>query len=700
MWRLFAGFVAFSVLAGVAGSGLALPLVATAASSVQAGTDVLTTDPEPIPQVDLPQTAELEAADGKPIAYLYSENRTAIPLSQMSPNIQHAIVAIEDSRFFQHGPIDPRGLARAVVDDAMGDPIQGASTLTQQYAKNLLLERDLQSGNAAAAQSDTAKTVDRKLRELKLAISIEQKESKQQILQNYLNIVYFGEGVYGVQAAAERYFGVPAATLTIPEAATIAGIVEDPTAFDPAAHPRNATTRRNEVLADMHAQGMISQAQYAAALKTPVKVTGKPLANGCATAGTTGFFCEYVVHALLHDPAYAALGSTPSARQRTLLTGGLVVRTTLDLATQRAAVKAVDAYVPAKDPSKLGAAAVTVEPGTGHVIAMAQNRTYSNTAGRGKTSINYTTDSAVGGASGFQTGSSFKPFTLAAWLSSGHSLYDVVNATKRGFPFSDFTSCGSPLSGSQPYVPGNSEGNETGSMSVLDATVNSVNVAYVDMETRLDLCTIAKTAQSLGVHLASPQPSVCTAGGTATTDLPTCLPSLTLGVEDIAPLTMAAGYAGFASGGTYCAPLPVTSVSTRGLGGGKPKTVLTAKPSCTDVLSPQVASGVSTALEQVLQRGTAASTGPLSPWQSAGKTGTTDGPYDSWFVGYTAQRSTAVWVGDPGRVSHGRSTRVRLTNLTVGGRYYPQIYGASIAAPIWKSVMETAMQNLPPVPLP
>ncbi len=699
LFRLLAGFVAFGVVLGVLGSGLAFPLVATAAASVDAGSDLLTTNPEPIPKVDLPQTARLVAADGRPIAYLYSENRTTVPLSAMAPSIQHAIVAVEDSRFFQHGPVDPRGIVRAAVDDALGHPIQGASTLTQQYAKNLLLERDLQAGNTAAARADTARTIDRKLRELKLAASIEQQLTKQQILARYLNIVYFGEGVYGVQAAAERYFGVPASRLDVVQAATLAGLVQDPAAYDPAQHPQAARTRRNEVLTDMHAQGMISDARYAKAIRAKVHVSGRPLPNGCSTAGRSGFFCEYVVQTLLHDPRYAALGQTVAARQQTLLTGGLVIRTTLDAAAQKASIGALDGYVPPRDKSRLGAAAVTVEPGTGAVVAMAENRTFSAQAGRGRTSVNYATDANVGGASGFQTGSSFKPFTLATWLDQGHSLYDVVDATKRGFPFSSFTACGQHLSGSQDYVPGNSEGTETGPMSVLSATVNSVNVAYVDMETQLDLCDVAKTAQSLGVHLASPE-QVCAAGRPPTTDLPTCLPSLTLGVEDIAPLTMAAAYAGFASGGTYCAPTPVTSIRTPGTNGAKAKTVLTVHPDCRQALTPSVASGVSTALEQVLTRGTAAGSGPLYPWPSAGKTGTTDGPYDSWFVGYTAQRSTAVWVGDPGRTVKGHATRKRLTNVTVGGRYYPVVYGASIAAPIWKQAMTGEMQGLPAQPLP
>ncbi len=699
VWRALAGLAALAMMAGILGSGLALPLVAVAASTVDAGNTAFTSLPADIPTLSLPQTTVVLDARGHVIAHLYDENRTQVPLSAMSVLVQHAIVAVEDSRFFQHGPVDPRGLARALVADATGHPIQGASTLTQQYAKNLLLEQDLLAGDTAGAKADVARTVSRKVRELRLAVSLEQHYTKQQILQRYLNIVYFGQGAYGVQAAAERFFGVPAAKLDLAQAATLAGLVQDPAAYDPVQHPGAARQRRDEVLTDMRAQAMITTAQYSRAVATKVRVTGTAAPEGCAASGTTGFFCDYVVQSLLRDPAFAALGATAGQRQQALLNGGLVIHTTLDPSTQSAAVHAVDASVPPTDASRLGAAAVTVEPGTGAVVAMAENRTFSPTAGRGRTSVNYTTDASLGGASGFQTGSSFKPFTLATWLEQGRSLYDVVDATKRGFPFSSFASCGQPLSGTQPYLPGNSEGTETGPMSVLDATVNSVNVAYVDMETQLDLCTVAKTAEALGVHTATAQ-QVCTVGAAASTDLPTCLPSLTLGVEDIAPLTMAAAYAGFASGGTYCAPMPVGSITSRASPGAKETTVLTAHPSCRQALSGAVASGVNTALEQVLTRGTAAGTGPLFPWQSAGKTGTTDGPYDSWFVGYTAQRSTAVWVGDPGRTVHGKATRLRLTNVMVGGTYYPVVYGASIAAPIWKRLMTSAMAGLPATALP
>ncbi len=690
---LLAAFVALSLVVGVIASGLVIPVGAVAAAAVSAGQRVFDTLPTALNASAPPQTSVLTAADGTPIAHFYDQNRTSVTLARISPWLQKAMVAIEDDRFYEHGAVDARGLVRAAVSDLRGSPTQGASTLTEQYVKNVLVDNAVQAGDPAGAAAAVARTATRKLRELRLAVAVEHRLSKPQILEDYLNIVYFDRQTYGAQAAALRYFGVPASRLDLGQAATLAGMVQAPGAYDPISHPAAARARRNVVLARMLGQGMITPAQEAAAARAPEVVKGSALPNGCGGAGDNGFFCAYVVQSLLTSKAYAVLGATPASREHALMTGGLRIRTSLDSRAQDGAVHAVFGEVPARDPSGLAASAVTVEPGSGAVLAMAEDRAFSSTAGVGRTSVNYGTDAALGGSRGFQTGSSFKPFTLAAWLASGHGLTETVDATKRPFAFSDFTACGHRLVGRQPYLPGNSEGTETGRMSVLDATANSVNVAYVDMETQLDLCDVATTAQRLGVHLAAPQ-AVCSAAPTTT--LPSCAPSLTLGVADIAPLTMAAAYAAFASGGIYCVPLPVTSIVRAAPEGGAAQEVAAYRPSCHRALSADVAAGVSGALTQVLARGTAASVGPLQPWPSAGKTGTTDGPYDTWFVGYTAQRSTAVWVGDPGHRSHGDFTRRQLTGIRVAGHYYPVVYGASIAAPIWKSAMDTAMHGLPP----
>ena len=691
--QLLAAFVLVSAVGGAVASGLVVPVTAAVGGAVTAGASLLTALPASMSPDTLAQTSVMLAGDGSPIAYFYAENRTQVPLAQISPLVQQAVVAVEDERFYDHGAVDPRGLVRAVVNDATGGTTQGASTLAQQYVKNAFLEQAVADHDTAQIQAATAPTAARKIKELRTAITVEQDLTKPKILERYLNIAYFGELAYGVEAASMRYFRVPAARLTLPQAALLAGLVNDPSSDDPVLHSLAAQTRRNLVLGKMLTQKMITPAQYTAAVATAVKVVGSPLPNGCDPAGSDGFFCEYVVRSVLTDPAYAMLGATAAQREARLLTGGLVIRTTLDPRTQEGAVHAVDKAVPPTDASGLATAAVTVEPGTGAVVAMAQDRTYSTSGRPGTTTVNYSTDSVLGGSQGFQTGSSFKPFTLAAWLAAGNSLGDTVDATKRAFASSDFEACGHRLAGGAPYTPGNSEGTETGPMSVLTATADSVNVAYVDMESQLDLCTVASTAQSLGVHLAAPA-NPCGAAA-ASTALPTCLPSLTLGVENIAPLTMAAAYAGFATGGTWCAPLPIRSITKVANPDTPARTIATYAPQCRQALTRDVAAGVNAALETVLTDGTAATVGPLDPWTSAGKTGTTDGPYDTWFVGYTAQRATAVWVGDPGHVVQGELQRRRLTDIEVGGHWFGTVFGASIAAPIWKSVMTTAMHGLP-----
>jgi membrane peptidoglycan carboxypeptidase len=690
-------FLVTSVVAGVLVGGLVLPVAAIVSGGVNTSASVLAETTNQTLDPLLPQTSVLKAADGSVITHFFVQNRTVVPITKISTRMQQSIVAIEDARFYTHGAIDPKGLVRALVNNSAGGDTQGASTITQQLVKNAEVVQASVDGDEAAAKAAIADTVERKVTDIRLAATLEKTLTKPEILARYLNIVYFGDQTYGVEAAAQRYFGVSAAKLNIVQAATLAGMVQSPAAFDPVQHPDATKGRRDQVLKDMMTQKMITPEQYAKAVATKVRVTGKMPANGCANApGDDGYFCQYVVQSIVKGTGYSALGKSAAARMKAIMRGGLVITSTLDQTTQKAAQEAVDAKIPRKDPSGLATSAVTVEPGTGKVVAMAQNRTFSVTSGKGKTSINYGVDKDLGGAAGFQTGSSFKPFTLADWLSTGHGLDDSVNATKRAFSIGEFKACGTTLTNAPDYSPGNSEGDESGNMSVKDATVNSVNVAYVEMEAQLDLCDVAKTAESLGVHLAEPLQQ-CVKGAKVSTDLPTCIPSLTLGVEPIAPLTMAAAYAGFASGGTFCTPVPVVSIKKAGKNDPSTrKSVSLPGSTCTQALTESVANGVSQALEGVLTHGTAAAVGPLNPWPSAGKTGTTNGPYDTWFVGYTAQRSTAVWVGDPGS----GNTRKQLTSITVDGQYHGTIFGATLAGPIWKAVMNAAMQGLPAQPLP
>ena len=322
--------------------------------------------------------------------------------------------------------------------------------------------------------------------------------------------------------------------------------------------------------------------------------------------------------------------------------------------------------MPVGDKSKVAAAAVTVEPNTGHVLAMAENKIFNPTAGPGSTEINYNVDTALGGSAGFQTGSTFKAFTLATWLKDGRGLNATIDASRKSIPVNEFIRCGhSHIASSEIYNFNNSEPSEGGRLSVLGATAGSVNTAFVNMEQQLPLCDIAKTAQDMGVHLAGK--AKLRYGQPATTDVPDCIASMTLGPFSIAPLTMASGYATFAADGTYCPPFPVLSITDADGAGVPIKT-----PTCDkEALDPDVAHGVTYALKGVLRvGGTASNVAGAVPGHVAGKTGTTNNSVDTWFVGYTKERTTAVWVGDPNTYKKGDGTygRRSLNGRTIGAQ--------------------------------
>lgn len=693
---LMVGFLTTSLVAGVLGAGLAMPLVGATGTVAQGGVSFFDSLPSELDRGQLSEFSRVLAADNTEIARFYDENRTYTKLSSISPLMRQAIVAIEDSRFYEHGGIDPRGVIRAVVNNSSGGDTQGASTLTQQYVKNVLVEAAQAKGDEAGIRAATAQTKARKLREMKIAIGLEKKLTKDQILEGYLNIAFFSNSTYGVEAASQLYFSKPSLKLTLPEAATLAGMVQQPSRFNPLQYKAASEKRRNIVLARMLQLGMITQADHDAAIKTRLTLKVKRPKNGCANAGFNGYFCDYVDTYITTDPdnLFAALGKTPEERRDTLRRGGLTIVTTLDPRVQKKAQEAVNKKVPVTDKSGIGAAAVTVEPGTGNIIAMAQNRIFDPDPNpqRGRTTVNYNTDSAYGGSAGFQTGSTFKAFTLAAWLSAGKSLNATVDGKKRTFSGSGFRTCSGP--GTESYTPANAaDGAEDFPMSVMQATADSVNVAYVDMEHQIGICAVKKTAEALGVHLAKPNDTE-KCKKKIDDRLPDCIPSLTLGVKEIAPLTMASAYAAFAAGGVYCKPRVVSRILKPAANGQKPTPVPIKPPACKQAVSPAVAAGTSQALKGVLTNGTASRIGPISGYPSAGKTGTTNDYGDSWFVGYTAQRSTAVWVSDPGRVDRktGQLVRRKLRDITIGGQFYSRVFGATIAAPIWKDVMTTAMK--------
>jgi membrane peptidoglycan carboxypeptidase len=674
---LLLSFVLMAGLGGVLAAGLVMPAVAT--TSVITDTSVRLFDdlPSELETVPLSEKSTILASDGVTVlAEFWFQNRIVVTLDQISQPMRDAVIAVEDRRFYEHGGIDPQGLVRALVENATTDGgTQGGSTLTQQYVKNALIQNALQGEDdeeiAAAIEAATTSSgtegYARKLAEAKIAIALEQRLTKDEILERYLNIAQFGVSqIYGVEAAALYFFSVHAVDLNYIQAATIAAITKAPGDYDPERNPEQSEERRNVVMGLMRDQGKITEAEYQAGIATPLadtlaigtRAVGCMAANAVANAG---YFCDYVTKIIAADPIF---GEDKDDRGRLLLRGGLTIITTLDVGLQQMADEEVKNGIPVLDPSGVASAISVIQPGTGNVLALAQNRIYNNTQtiAAGETAVNYNTDQVYGGASGFPPGSTFKPFTLLQWLKAGHSLGEMVDGTKRMRNENEFVACGA-RGPNRPWNLGNSEGGK-GVMSVLDATRNSVNNAYADIAAELDLCDIMNGAAEIGVHTGAGNP-------------PSANPANVIGTDSIAPLTMAAAFASFASGGVYCDPVAILSVVDSD---GESLPVPAAN--CRQAIAPDIAATMNYTLSQVWS-GTGRSIGALSGRPSAGKTGTTSENEHTWFVGYTPQISTAVWVGFP-------DSMTPVQNITINGRPYRNVYGSSIAGPTWKRFMERA----------
>jgi membrane peptidoglycan carboxypeptidase len=678
--------LAFVLTAGVGGlltAGLVLPTVAVANTATDLSVTAFEDLPSELERKPLAEKSVMLAADGTELAEFYSENRVVVSLEQVSAQMQNAVIATEDRRFYQHGGIDPAGMVRALVQNSFTSGTQGASTLTQQYVKNVLIETAARDNDLAAVEAareaEGAEGYARKLREAKLAIALEKELTKDQILENYLNIAQFGVATYGVESAAQRYFGKSALDVSYLEAATIAGITQSPTAFDPVKNPEDSQKRRDVVLGNMLREAFITREEYDAGIATPLPQTlnvSEPQ-NGCMAAGAvvqgSGFFCDYVTQVIRNDPAF---GETPEEREDLLYRGGLTITTTLDPRLQTLADTEVKNTVPVDDPTGVGSAMSVVEPGTGLIKAMAENRNYNNSAeaaGR-DSSVNYNTSFSYGGSSGFAPGSTFKPFTLLEWLKQGHNLNERVNGTERTLNLSQFTSCGQKYS-NETWKVGNAEGG-SGQMTVLAATQGSVNLAFLSMAMQLDLCGIMDGAAQLGVVRSNNGAEGETFGAN---------PSNVLGSDSTTPLMLAGAYAAFSANGVYCRPTAITNIKNAD---GEDITIPDA--GCAQVIDPNVAAAMNLALSNVF-KGTGRSLGTPSFYTASGKTGTTTRNEHTWFVGYTPRLVSAVWVGYPDAMRP-------MQGITINGRYARYAYGATYAGVTWKNFMDQALNDGQPNP--
>lgn len=686
---LLLAFVLTAGAGGVIAAGLVIPLASGIDTAVDTGVEVFEEVPAELVPGPLSEQSQIYASDGKTkLATFYAQNRIVVPLDKVSDNMKNAVIAIEDERFFVHGGVDPEGISRAAVQNVGGGATQGASTLTQQYVKNVLIEEADRSGDTFGVLEAREDSLTRKLREAKLAIALEKEMSKEDILQGYLNIAQFGRSVYGVETAAQHYFDKSASDLSVVEAATIAGITKAPSQFDPVENPEDAVARRNLVIGKMWQLGYIStqERDEAKATKLSDSLDVQPLEVGCDSAKGAAFFCDYVIKEVM---ASAEFGETRDDRFDLLYRGGLKIITTLDVKKQRAAESTINEAVPADDPSQLEAAITSVEPGTGKILAMAQNIPYDAGAEPAPrhTSLNYSADNSHGGSRGFQLGSNFKPYVLAEWLRSGRTLYDPISASGYSAPVSSFQvqPCKQSL-GSDVWKVGNVEGSTSGMTNILTGTFQSLNTVYARMSHELNLCDVAGTAWDAGFRPTTstdPEPRLIDVPKKSDIDV---FAPMTLGTQSTTPVYMAASYATFASGGTYCEPIAILEV--QGQDGKKMKVPGSA---CKQTIEPGVANTVAFAMSKVFgPTGTAWKLGGgLDDGRPvAGKTGTTNGAYQSWFTGYTPNLSTSVWVGESnGDFKH--------FDFYVKGQFYEALYGGEIAAPTWKTYMDQAVTGMP-----
>ncbi|HEX2031025.1 MAG TPA: PBP1A family penicillin-binding protein, partial [Actinomycetota bacterium] len=571
----------------------------------------------------LPERSTILAADGTRLATLFlEENRKVVRLWRVPEITRRAVLAIEDADFYEHRGVDPASVARAVVTNVLaGEVEQGASTITQQLARRVIPE------------VGTRETVARKLREARVAIRLEREYTKNQLLELYLNEVYFGGGAYGIGTAARRYFGKSVNQLTLPESAMLAGLIAAPNRFTPLQHPEAASDRRNLVLRRMKELGWIEPRRAERAAGKPIELTERtPLAQRRPKAP---FFVEYIKRQILADERF---GHSRQTRQRVLYQGGLRIHTTLRPPLQRAAGRAVRGHLPRpRDPE---AALVAVRPGTGAIRALVGGQDFDRQK----------FDAATQGRR--QAGSAFKPFTLAAALRQGISpgrTYDGSSPKVLRLP------------NGRTWEVDNAGGADFGRIDLREATRSSVNVVYAQLILDVGPRAVVRTARRMGIR----------------SELP-AVPSLALGTAAVSPLEMASAYATIASG-VSCRPFAVRKVVDRD---GEVLMRRGREDRCERALAPRVAVRLIAMLRPVVESGTGTAA-DLGRRPVFGKTGTTDDFADAWFVGCSRQLCASSWVGH-------LEGRVPMTNV-----HGITVYGGTFPARIWRDFMAAAMEGLP-----
>jgi len=695
-------FMVVSVLAGLLVAGLAIPAATIAGVAATTINATLTELPEDLLAAPQAERTTLLLSDGSVMTQLFDENRIIVGLTEIAPIMRQAQIAIEDDRFYSHGALDMKSLFKAVVSSVASSDGGGGSTLTQQYVKQVRMENAMLITDPEDRQEalDIAqeRSIKRKIEEARYAIGVERELSKDQILENYLNIAYYGDGAYGVEAAAHHYFNTTAANLTLAQAAMLAGIVQTPSRnpADPD-ELEDSIIRRNTVINRMLELGLITEDEATAAKAEgydPSQIQS-PL-NGCPNADMAYIqVCEFIVKTLQANPS---LGDSPSAISLNLKRNGYVIQTHIDPVMQQAAQNAISERIGDTDPVK--SVMIEMQPGTGIVFAAAQNRrqiafgnyTDSENLYAGRTSYQYF--SPFGGAydmdEGAQAGSTFKAFVLAAALNAGIPPSKMFNSPARMvFPArTDFKGCdGRPAVSQDPWTVNNSS--RSGAMDMWTGTAQSVNTYYAQLERLVGVCASVTMAETVGVATNPNSPNEYK----QIMDY-SSVPAFTLGVADTSPMSMAVAYSTFAARGVRCDPVVVKSITDR-----DGQSVPTPNGNCRQVMRPEVADGVNAVLGNAFISGTAAGYPLPDRRPTSGKTGTTDRGEAVWLIGYTphivgvamvSRDRNPAWT-DFWLPRDGSMMGVQLsTGVTLNG------FGAQDAGPIWRAAMSVATQYVPP----
>ncbi|WEG09802.1 transglycosylase domain-containing protein [Microbacterium horticulturae] len=690
------GLIGLSAVAGVLITATVTPAVAVTSAAATGAIDMFNNLPSVL-QIDkliLPSKIYYTDDKGKNtlMATYYDQNRSPVTFKQVNTVMYDALLSSEDPRYYEHGGIDLIGTTRALISNIKGgSQTQGGSSISQQYVKNVQLnkcywsattDKELNACWLKASDSSGADGYERKLQEMRYAISLEQKYSKNDILVGYLNLANFGGTTYGIEAAAWHYFGVHAKDLNLSQASTLAGMVQNPNTYridmeggsvtDSDGNGVNSKKdgykltkqRQTYVLDRMLKDGKITQKQHDETVKAPIEPHIKVAKNGCA-AGSAAYFCAYVTAVLKQDPDIGA---------DLLQKGGLKIYTTLDPAVQKAAQKAQDDWIPSyQDNMDLGSTSVSVEVSTGRVLAMAQNTDYvsSGKAKKGESSVVYAGSSKLGGSIGFNAGSTFKLFTLLDWLEQGKSVNQIVDGRKYNrTDWKDSCVDGGTVHVNDGDIPNyNKERGVFG--TPMSFTKQSLNTGFMGMAQQLDLCDIGKVATRLGVTLGNGKPVGLATDGSDPDNPP--LPAEIIGSDNVSPLAMAAAYATVANKGKYCEPKVIDKITD-----SSGKDVPVPDTTCEQVLDENVAATAAYALKGPLSQGGSGAQGnPNDGTELIGKTGTHNN-LQTWLITSSTKVTTANWVGNADGGYH--------TTPDIFHRYYKYYQLSSLRYPLARQI--------------